>query len=270
MNRFKKKESKFTQISNQVLLDNELSLKAKGLYSIIQHYITIPDFVLYLNTLKKATMEGKHSFNSAWKELKTKGYLIQEKKRDSKTGKFFYEYELLDEPHAENPHAEKPVGGKLGLYNDTDSINTDSINTKIKKDYREQETCTRQTFPVIIENSKLTGDIQIKKQMVKLFFGRYKNVTKYDKHFDINKWDSINEAMDYIIDFSDNTDCDCGINNLYYDLLDENFNITSKKGYYSLQGFLNKNRIAYLLSKIGLIDENCLYEYTGEFYINKL
>ena len=268
MNRFKKKESKFTQISNQVLLDNGLSLKAKGLYSIIQHYITIPDFVLYLNTLKKATMEGKHSFNSAWKELKTKGYLIQEKKRDSKTGKFFYEYELLDEPHAENPHAEKPVGGKLGLYNDTDSINTDSINTKIKKDYREQETCTRQTFPVIIENSKLTGDIQIKKQMVKLFFGRYKNVTKYDKHFEINKWDSIDDTLDFILDFCETEKLDR--REVYENLIIENFNITSKKGYYSLQGFLNKNRIAYLLSKIGLIDENCLYEYTGEFYINKL
>ena len=266
MNRFKKKESKFTQISNQVLLDDELSLKAKGLYSIIQHYITIPDFVLYLNTLKKATMEGKHSFNSAWKELKTKGYLIQERKRDSKTGKFFYEYELLDEPHAENPHAGKPVGGKLGLYNDTDSINTDSINTKIKKDYREQETCTRQTFPVIIENSKLTGNdirVKTKERLVSVFFNHYEKITGYKKHFEITNWNNIDDTLDFILDFCETEKLDR--REVYENLIIENFNITSKKGYYSLQGFLNKNRIKYLLHKLGLIDVNEIFEPTGEF-----
>lgn len=133
LNKFKKKVNKFTQISNQVLLDDRLSLKAKGLYSMIQHYITIPDFVLYLNTLKKGIKEGNHTFNSAWKELKDLGYLIQERKRDTESGKFYYEYELVDfiedNPHTDFPHTDNPHYGKEGVYNNTDLNNTDLNNT---------------------------------------------------------------------------------------------------------------------------------------------
>ena len=130
MNRFKKKVNKFTQISNQVLLDDKLSLKAKGLYSIIQHYITIPDFVLYKNTLLKACKESKNTFDNIWKELKDAGYLLQEKKVDSKTGRFFYEYDLLDEPIPQKTIPGKTSTWENGLYINTDVNNTDLNNTE--------------------------------------------------------------------------------------------------------------------------------------------
>ena len=45
--KFRKKKIYFTQVSNYALRDKYLSFSAKGLYSLIQSYITIPDFDLY-------------------------------------------------------------------------------------------------------------------------------------------------------------------------------------------------------------------------------
>lgn len=98
--RFRKRKIYFTQVSNAAIRDNKLSLKAKGLYSIIQSYITIEDFILYKNTLRAVCSEGETAFDNTWKELKAKGYLIQYRMK-SKTGTFYYEYDLLDHPDLE-------------------------------------------------------------------------------------------------------------------------------------------------------------------------
>ena len=131
---FKKKRIYFSQVSNTALRDPKLSLKAKGLYALIQSYITIEDFVLYKNTLKRNCPEGEKAFENTWKELKDSGYLLQEKHRNN--GQFFYEYELLDAPH-HTPQKEgvgkagvdKGGGGKGGPIINTDSTNTDLKNT---------------------------------------------------------------------------------------------------------------------------------------------
>ena len=137
---FKKKKVKFAQVSNLALRDENLSLKAKGLYSMIQSYITIENFTLYKNTLIKQCKDKEGSFNTAWKELKDNGYLVQEKKRTS-NGSFYYEYDLLDEPFT-TPQFSTPgfstpgfstpgfsTPGKTGVYNNTDFNNTDFNNT---------------------------------------------------------------------------------------------------------------------------------------------
>ena len=137
---FKKKKVKFAQVSNLALRDENLSLKAKGLYSMIQSYITIENFTLYKNTLIKQCKDKEGSFNTAWKELKDNGYLVQEKKRTS-NGSFYYEYDLLDEPFTtpqfstpgfSTPGSSTPgssTPGKTGVYNNTDLNNTDLNNT---------------------------------------------------------------------------------------------------------------------------------------------
>lgn len=166
---FRKKKVYFTQVSNIALRDNKLSLKAKGLYSLIQSYLTIEDFILYKTTLKKHLKEGEKAFESTWKELKDAAYLIQYRLQDPKTKQFYYEYELLDAPdielankvhssqnrkkQEEKSHNPKKVGmdkkdeknekaiptkregmdngysGKVGVHNNTDSIYTDFNNT---------------------------------------------------------------------------------------------------------------------------------------------
>ena len=141
--RFRMKKVFFTQVSNIALRDATLSLKGRGLYSTIQSYITIEGFTLYKTTLLKNCKEGQKAFESAWKELKKLGYLIQHRLQDEK-GQFFYEYELLDEPQlveeSHSIHIPKKEGmdngmdgkkapAKRGVYNNTNTNNTDLNNT---------------------------------------------------------------------------------------------------------------------------------------------
>lgn len=181
---FKKKKVYFSQVSNIALRDNELSLKAKGLYALIQSYVTIEDFVLYKNNLKSQCSEGEKAFENTWKELKDKGYLIQYRFQDENTKQFFYEYELLDEKNVEmankihdaqnrkkqeekihNPpkvgmdNGEKSIptisegmangyDGKVGGYNNTDPSHT----------YIEEEEALRQIYKSysLVKNTKLS------------------------------------------------------------------------------------------------------------------
>lgn len=83
-----------TKISIKALEDNNLSLKAKGLYALIEYYLSIPGLELYKYELLPLSKDGRDSFHSAWTELKTEGYLVQIKTQDNK-GKFIYEY-ILD------------------------------------------------------------------------------------------------------------------------------------------------------------------------------
>lgn len=171
---FRKKKIYFTQVGNEALDDKKLSLKAKGLYSLIQRYITIENFTLYKNTLKNKSTDRDTSFNGAWKELKDNGYLIQHKSKGSK-GEWVYEYELLDRPYienpgVENPHVENPdmenppsgksTGGKPTLYNNTNLNNTINNNTNLnntnKKEKRKTDIDKAIDIYTTNENLKIT------------------------------------------------------------------------------------------------------------------
>lgn len=153
----RRKDKGFAQIANCVLRDMELSLKAKGLYSLIESYLSIPDWALYKSFLMSKCKEGDTAFNGAWKELKDRGYLIQYKIKDKTNGRWIYEYELVDEPCISEgsqdnntlvPDAQSPdtdfqgvasqgveTGGvNINTYNNnTYNNNTDLNNTDINK-----------------------------------------------------------------------------------------------------------------------------------------
>lgn len=95
-----KKRKGFVQIQNSILLNDDLSISAKGLFCIIASVINIPNYKLKKNAIQKASKMGKDAFNRVWSELKTKGFLIQKECRDEH-GLIYYEYELLDEPREE-------------------------------------------------------------------------------------------------------------------------------------------------------------------------
>lgn len=101
--KFRHRKVKFAQISNSALQDARLSLKAKGLYSLVQSYITMENYDLYKWFLLKQCKEGEKAFNSAWKELKDTGYLKQYRLPSGDNGTFCYEYELLDEADLTTP-----------------------------------------------------------------------------------------------------------------------------------------------------------------------
>ncbi|MCQ2969647.1 MAG: DUF6017 domain-containing protein [Clostridium sp.] len=110
----------FTVVQNNIARDHRLSLKAKGLFLLIQSYISMPDKEWKKEEFLKMTVEGKSAFDNAWKELKDFGYL---KIYITSTGKgTIREYELLDEP----------VEGKSEIYlsNKKDNENVKSAENK--------------------------------------------------------------------------------------------------------------------------------------------
>lgn len=150
---FRKKKTSFAQVSNVALRDKNLSLKAKGLLSLIESYINLDSFTLYKQFLINKSTDGETSFRGAWKELKDNGYLIQYKLKDEETKQFYYEYEVCDNPHVENqlvahtsinpeveklpmafPHVESPHGSlptqwETHSYNKPLGNNTINNNT---------------------------------------------------------------------------------------------------------------------------------------------
>ena len=57
--RFRKKRSNFSIVSNEIIRDSTISLKAKGLYALIQSYITLDGFILYKRFLQSKCREGR-------------------------------------------------------------------------------------------------------------------------------------------------------------------------------------------------------------------
>lgn len=147
--KFRAKKTYFSMVSNNALRDSELSLRAKGLYSLIQSYITIEGFTLYKNFLVSKSKDSHNTFDLAWKELKQKGYLVQYR-INGENGRINYEYELLDIPATPQPKNQavvnqilpqpkkplvvKPSHGKttnddVGYINNTKLNNTIQNNT---------------------------------------------------------------------------------------------------------------------------------------------
>ena len=96
-----KKKKGFTQVQNWAPDDMTLSDKALGLYTRIQRWITFEaeDFECSKAFMRTKTPSGEKAFDSAWNELKERGYL-----------KMYcippatWEAELLDEPQPDTPH----------------------------------------------------------------------------------------------------------------------------------------------------------------------
>ncbi len=86
----------FTVVQNEITRDRDISLKAKGLYLVIQANITMPDKKWRKEDFQAMTCEGKKAFDGAWNELKEAGYLKVHMYSKGTTWKV--EYELLDAP----------------------------------------------------------------------------------------------------------------------------------------------------------------------------
>lgn len=57
--RFRQKKVNFSMVPNEIIRDENISLKAKGLYALIQSYITLDNFILYKGFLQSHCREGK-------------------------------------------------------------------------------------------------------------------------------------------------------------------------------------------------------------------
>ena len=97
---FKKKKS-FTNVANSAIRDDKLSPEAKGVYAIIQSWITFEaeDFICSKSFIFKKSNCGEKKFDRIWNELKQAGYL-----KMYCVGKANWTAELLDEAKPEEAH----------------------------------------------------------------------------------------------------------------------------------------------------------------------
>jgi hypothetical protein len=82
-----KTTNNFTQISNEVLLDERLSFKARGILALL---LSRPkNWKIYIDEIvERSDLDGKYSVRTRFKELKEFGYLELVKVWNSATGKF--------------------------------------------------------------------------------------------------------------------------------------------------------------------------------------
>ena len=88
----------FTAVSVDVMRDNSLTLKAKGLFIELRRLFDLQKNIKNISITKNELMKRLHlkrsSTDSAWNELKAAGYLHQTRYCDETTGLFGWGYEL--------------------------------------------------------------------------------------------------------------------------------------------------------------------------------
>ena len=136
------KTDNYTVMSNHHLRNKEMSLKAKGLMSLM---LSLPPQWDYsIGGLVAICKESHTSIRSAIKELEENNYLIRERKNNEK-GYFVYEYTLYEipQPHTENQHTAKVETEKEQTENrrqiskeevSKDKLNIDEVNKEKNKD----------------------------------------------------------------------------------------------------------------------------------------
>ena len=125
----------YTVMSNHHLRNANLSLKAKGLLSMM---LSLPEDWNYTTRgLAKICKEGVDAIGAALRELEAAGYIVRHKLRDrqgriSDTEYVIYEQPQLrkpdtDSPDTENPYMDKPDTEKPAELN-IEKSNTEKIN----------------------------------------------------------------------------------------------------------------------------------------------
>lgn len=100
------KTKNFTVMSNYHFKEKKMSLKAKGLLSLM---LSLPDDWNYsIAGLVKLSKDGKDGVMSALAELEVFGYLTRIKTTNSKGQFSGVEYNIFEVPQQENPTAENP------------------------------------------------------------------------------------------------------------------------------------------------------------------
>ena len=125
----------YTVMSNHHLRNAGLSLKSKGLLSMM---LSLPENWNYTTRgLAKICKEGTDSIGSALKELERAGYIVRNRLRDSKGKIVDVEYVIYETPHppdTENPDMDNPCLENRPQLNkekrNPEEQNTDSPSTE--------------------------------------------------------------------------------------------------------------------------------------------
>ena len=130
------KKSNFTVVSNDILMNNYMSMKATCL---LMKMLGKPDNWDYtINGMRTFCSEGRDAIRSALKELEKFGYLERRKVRDSRGRYSDIEYIIYEEPISRSPCSAYPESENPSL-DDPPSGNPPVINKEINKKRNNQE-----------------------------------------------------------------------------------------------------------------------------------
>ena len=140
------KNKNFTVMSNLHLRDKELSLKGKGLLSIM---VSLPeDWDYTIDGLTSLCKERKPTIIATLNELKEAGYLVIEKKMpgQSKNGRIDYEYNIYEIPQtrAENSSLEKTSVEQTSVENST--LELQALENRNQQNTNKQNTNKQNTY----------------------------------------------------------------------------------------------------------------------------
>ena len=196
------KTEKYTVMSNYHLVDKSLTLKAKGLLSIM--LALPPEWNFSLNGLTGLSTDGRDSVYSAIKTLRDRGYLFLEMERNEK-GQFDTVYNIFENPQTEflqNTNetnfftdAEKPIReNRFGKSaSDNIELNTKELSINNQKDDKKNLDNVGQNFKTEAEKPNfqqmsLDNVVQIgqtpkarQKIIIKNPYGEFKNVLLSDE-----------------------------------------------------------------------------------------
>lgn len=155
------KTQNYTVMSNHHLRNKSISLKAKGLMSLM---LSLPPKWDYsIGGLAAICKESHTSIRSALKELEENRYLVRERKNNEK-GYFTYEYTLYEVPL---PHTEKQHTDSAYIENqdteevhteDDRQINKDSLNKdELKKEKLKKDTTTTKKPKSKIKKNRISS-----------------------------------------------------------------------------------------------------------------
>ena len=129
------KDKNYTVMSNHHLRDMNLSMKAKGLLSMM---LSLPEKWDYsLRGLACICKEGIDAVRTVVNELEAAGYIVRSRKRNSKGQLTTCEYTVYEvptqaEPTLENPILDNPTQDKPTQLN-KELLNKDKLNTDVIK-----------------------------------------------------------------------------------------------------------------------------------------
>ena len=140
------KTNNYTVMSNYHFREKDMSLKAKGLLSLM---LSLPEEWDYsVDGLVKLSKDGKDSVISAITELEQFGYLVRSQAK-GQDGKFAgYDYDVYEQPYTEKPFTENPSTVKPMTEN-PQQLNTKPLNAE---------------SDINITNKKLNINVQIEQE----------------------------------------------------------------------------------------------------------
>ena len=207
-------------MSNQHLKDKRLTLKAKGLMSVM---LSLPENWDYtLRRLSTISKEGVDAVSEAVKELERSGYVIRNRKRDERGRLSGTEYLIYEDchmnsqpaqdapepekPKRENPRLENPVQEKPVQENPKQEkpeqenpaqLNTDSTNTeKLNKD----KSRTHQSIYPAVPEAAAREDWMDRIDLVNAYRNIIQDNIEYDFLIDRYGKERLDEAVELMLE----------------------------------------------------------------------